>query len=110
MTKEVTRRPVSRIKEFKNVIEEFSLFPKPISITVAENKGDSQDLLMVNGFWKLPTGEFYPRNLFDKIQQATTFGRIQLGKQFSVLPSRTRAISILQPHNSPYFLVLIKNP
>ncbi len=79
-TVEVTRRPTSKLRSFKKVIEEFSLFPKPISIVVAENKAESQGLTMLNGYFKLPNGEFYPRNLFDKIQQILTHSEDPIGE------------------------------
>jgi hypothetical protein len=63
------RNPTSKLNYFRDMIEEYTLFPKPIRICVAENKPD--DLPIINGYYLLPNLEHYPKNLFDKIQEAT---------------------------------------
>jgi hypothetical protein len=68
----IKKRPQARLRKFKNVIESYTQFPKPVVIAVAENRGADYDLPMVNGYYKLPNGDFYPRNLFEKIQTVTS--------------------------------------
>jgi hypothetical protein len=68
------------IDSFKQVIEEYSLFPKPIVVVVAENRPEDENLPLVNGFYRLPSGDYYPRNLFEKIQLATTNGGDPIGE------------------------------
>ncbi|ODN01860.1 Reticulocyte-binding protein 2 a [Orchesella cincta] len=78
-TKATKRKPDVRLSQFKKVIEDYSLFPRPIIITVAENKAKDQELPMVNGFFKLPNNEFYPRNLYEKLELVTKNGGDMMG-------------------------------
>ncbi|CAL8123444.1 unnamed protein product [Orchesella dallaii] len=78
-TNAVKRKPDARLAQFKRVIENYSLFPRPTIITVAENKARDQDLSMVNGFFKLPNNEYYPRNLFEKLELVTRNGGDMMG-------------------------------
>ncbi|CAL8138956.1 unnamed protein product [Orchesella dallaii] len=75
-----TRRPTNRLNQFKRVIEDFSLFPKPILLAVAENKAKEEwQLPVLNGFYKLPNNEYYPRNLFEKLELVTKNGQDMVG-------------------------------
>lgn len=78
-TKINQRRPERRLSQFKNVINDFTQFPKPTLITVAENKAKDQELPMVNGYFKLPNNEYYPRNLFEKMELVTENGGDMIG-------------------------------
>ncbi len=78
--RDTVRRPNSRIAALKRVIQEHTLIPAPIIITMAENKPHATGLLSVNGFYALPNGQFYPRNLFDRIQLVTTAGGDPIGE------------------------------
>lgn len=79
-TKANKRRPETRLNQFKKVIQDFSLFPKPTLIAVAENKAKDQELPMVNGYFKLPNLEYYPRNLFEKMELVTENGGDTIGQ------------------------------
>ncbi|ODN01554.1 GTP-binding protein A [Orchesella cincta] len=68
-TKEITRDPSERIKSIRKVIHEFSTLPRPIHIVLAENKPEETHLPSKNGFFLLPNGEYYPKNLFDQMQR-----------------------------------------
>ncbi len=68
-TKDLTRDPSERIQSIRNVIQEFSTLPRPIHIVLAENKPEDSQLPSINGFYRLPNGEFYPKNLFDQMQR-----------------------------------------
>jgi hypothetical protein len=79
-TRETCRKPNKKLASFKRIIDEYSLFPKPITIVVAENKAAEEELPLVNGYYRLPNGEYYPRNLFEKIQQLTSSGGDPIGE------------------------------
>lgn len=68
-TKDLTRDPSERIQSIRNVIQEFSTLPRPIHIVLAENKPEESHLPSINGFYRLPNGEFYPKNLFNQMQR-----------------------------------------
>ncbi len=74
------RYPKTKLAAFKRIIEETSRFPKPITIVVAENKAEEQELPLVGGYYRLPNGEYYPKNLFEKIQQLTLRGGDPIGE------------------------------
>jgi hypothetical protein len=76
----VIRNPKKKLAALKKVIEEYSQFPRPIVIAAAENKASEQNLPMVNGYYKLPNGDYYPRNLFDRITQITSGGQDVIGE------------------------------
>jgi hypothetical protein len=71
-TKQVQRDPGPKIQRFKQVIAEFSTLPNPIVLVVAENKPEQSELPSLNGYWQLPNGEYYPKNLFNQIQRTLT--------------------------------------
>ncbi|ODM91066.1 GTP-binding protein A [Orchesella cincta] len=74
------RRPTARLNQFKQVIEDYSSFPKPILLAVAENKAKQEwQLPVLNGFYKMPNNEYYPRNLFDKLELVTKNGGDMVG-------------------------------
>ncbi|CAL8138952.1 unnamed protein product [Orchesella dallaii] len=75
------RRPTNRLNEFKRAIEEYSLFPKPIHLVVAENKPQENELPLLNGYYKLPNNEYYPRNLFEKLELVTKNGQDFIGME-----------------------------
>jgi hypothetical protein len=79
-TKTVTRNPKKKLAKLKKAIQDYSLFPRPIVIAVAENKAIDQNLPMVNGYYKLPNGEYYPQNLFNRITQITSGGQDVIGE------------------------------
>ncbi|CAL8138948.1 unnamed protein product [Orchesella dallaii] len=70
-SKRDTRWPTNTLKQFKEVIEDVSLFPNPINLVVAENDAEEYKLPLLNGYYKLPNNEYYPRNLFEKMDQVT---------------------------------------
>ncbi|CAL8138944.1 unnamed protein product [Orchesella dallaii] len=70
-SKRATRWPTNTLKQFKQVIDDVSLFPKPIHLVVAENKAKEHGLPLLNGYYELPNKEYYPRNLFEKLEHVT---------------------------------------
>ncbi|CAL8121544.1 unnamed protein product [Orchesella dallaii] len=74
------RRPTERINAFRKVIQEYTTFPRPTIITVAENKGTEESLPMINGYFRLANNEYYPRNLFDQLEFITKNGADPIGQ------------------------------
>jgi hypothetical protein len=79
-TKHFLRNPQARIQDFKKVIEDYCLFPKPISIVLAESKGKDQNLNMKNGNYLLPSGDLYPQNLIERMKIAMSNGGDLMGR------------------------------
>jgi hypothetical protein len=79
-TKAVTRNPKKKLAALKKVIKYNSQFPLPIVIAVAENRATDHTLPMVNGYYKLPNGDYYPKNLFDRITQITSGAQDVIGE------------------------------
>lgn len=61
------KNPDPRLAEFSRVISEYTLFPKPIVVTVAENMAAEHGLTMTHYNYLLPNGELFPKNIYDKI-------------------------------------------
>ncbi|CAL8136948.1 unnamed protein product [Orchesella dallaii] len=78
-TRQTKRNPWARLATFKKVIEEYTTFPRPTIITVAENKGRENNLKTVNGYYQLENKEFYPRNLFEQLETITKNGGDPIG-------------------------------
>lgn len=76
------RRPERRLGIFQEIIEEYTSYPKPIHLVIAENKRTviEYELPMLNGYYKLPNNESYPKNLFDKLDLITQKGRDMIGQ------------------------------
>ncbi|CAL8109645.1 unnamed protein product [Orchesella dallaii] len=107
-TKEITRDPSERIKSIRKTITEFSTLPRPIHIVLAENKPEETHLPSKNGFFLLPNGEYYPKNLFDQMQRNLIDNGDPVGEgiirtvfskkdNFEVVGKRTR---LLHPSNA----------
>lgn len=79
-TKTIQRDPTEKLEKIRKVIEEFSTIPKPINIVVAENKAAEAHLPSLNGYYQLPNGDFYPKNLFDQIQRTLITSGDPLGE------------------------------
>jgi hypothetical protein len=79
-TKTVKRNPKKKLAALKKVIEDYTQFPRPIVIAVAENNPIEQSLPMLNGYYKLPNGDYYPKNLFDRITQITSGAQDVIGE------------------------------
>ncbi|CAL8121548.1 unnamed protein product [Orchesella dallaii] len=65
------RRPTDRINTFRNAIQRCTTFPRPTIITVAENNWAEELLPGINGYFRLPNNEYYPRNLFEQLEFIT---------------------------------------
>ncbi|CAL8147682.1 unnamed protein product [Orchesella dallaii] len=72
--------PSPKLLRFKEVIEEFSFFPKPILTSVMEIDGKGNDLLKVNENYVLPNKEHFPSNLLNKFDAITMKGKDDLGR------------------------------
>jgi hypothetical protein len=70
-TDRVSRKPGPKLEIFKSVIRNFTTFPEPILLTVAENEAREEELEEVDGNFKLPNKELYPQNVIDKMLQIT---------------------------------------
>ncbi|CAL8122662.1 unnamed protein product [Orchesella dallaii] len=79
-SRQLRRNPAPKLKEFKDVIEHYSLFPKPILTTVIENKGKANNLQMVNGNYELPNMEYFPANILNRFDKITLGGKDKLGR------------------------------
>lgn len=77
--KDLERNPLPRLMKFKEAIELYSLFPKPILTAVIENKGADNELVMRNGNFELPNKELYPQNLWTKFNAITNGGHDKIG-------------------------------
>ncbi|CAL8147970.1 unnamed protein product [Orchesella dallaii] len=76
----VLRNPSGRLMKFKEVIEEYTLFPKPILTSVIENQGKENELLVASGNYELPNKEYFPLNLLDKFDTITMKGQDKMGR------------------------------
>lgn len=61
--------PTERINEFRTIIQQSTSLGAPIEIIVGDNKPDENTTQKENGFFKLPNGELYPKNIWDKLLQ-----------------------------------------
>lgn len=59
--------PNERIDEFRTIIQQSTSLGSPIEILVGDNKPDESTVQKENGFFKLPNGELYPKNIWDKL-------------------------------------------
>ncbi|ODM96910.1 Reticulocyte-binding protein 2 a, partial [Orchesella cincta] len=89
-SKAVLSNPSQKLMRFKDVIEEFSLFPKPILTAVIENQGKENELLMVNNNYILPNKELFPSNLLDKFDTITRKGKDEMGNAILSAAFRNR--------------------
>lgn len=69
--KELKNNPMPRYELIGRLLQDIG-FPQPISVIGAENEAEERDLEEMNGYFKLPSGEYYPYNIFKRIQQITT--------------------------------------
>ncbi len=67
--KPLRNNPLPRYELVARLVKDAG-FPEPISVIGAEN--EAEDLPEMNGYFKLPSGEYYPYNIFRRIQQITT--------------------------------------
>ena len=67
--KELRNNPLPRYELVARLVKDTG-FPEPISVIGAEN--EAEDLPEMNSYFKLPSGEYYPYNIFRRIQQITT--------------------------------------
>ncbi|ODM95783.1 Reticulocyte-binding protein 2 a, partial [Orchesella cincta] len=74
-SRQIRRNPEPRLLQFKEVIEDYGLFPKPIFTSVIENKGKDNYLQMINGNYELPNMEYFPANLLNKFDTITKGGQ-----------------------------------
>ncbi|CAL8147697.1 unnamed protein product [Orchesella dallaii] len=79
-SKTLLQNPSIKLMKFKEVIEEYTLFPKPILTSVIENKGTENELLMVNDNYILPNKEYFPSNLINKFDTITMKGNDKMGR------------------------------
>ncbi|CAL8147709.1 unnamed protein product [Orchesella dallaii] len=79
-SKTLLQNPSIKLMRFKEVIEKYTLFPKPILTSVIENKGKENELLMVNDNYVLPNNEHFPSNLIHKFDTITMNGSDAMGR------------------------------
>ncbi|CAL8147721.1 unnamed protein product [Orchesella dallaii] len=79
-SKTLLQNPSIKLMRFKEVIEKYTLFPKPILTSVIENKGKENELLTVNGNYILPNNEIFPSNLINKFDTITMNGNDVMGR------------------------------
>lgn len=60
--------PRPKIQLLECLVKTFTKIPTPIQVIMAENKPEEHNLPKANDFYKLPNGQYYPSNLFKKIQ------------------------------------------
>ncbi|CAL8147727.1 unnamed protein product [Orchesella dallaii] len=108
-SKTLLQNPSIKLMKFKEVIEEYSLFPKPILTSVIENKGKENELLMVNDNYILPNNEYFPSNLINKFDTITMKGNDTMGRAiiFSAFRKRREYPTI---HESRFDLVSSNHP
>ncbi|CAL8147691.1 unnamed protein product [Orchesella dallaii] len=79
-SKTLLQNPSIKLMRFKEVIEKYTLFPKPIFTSVIENKGKENELLMVHDNYVLPNNEYFPSNLIKKFDTITMNGSDAMGR------------------------------
>ncbi|CAL8147694.1 unnamed protein product [Orchesella dallaii] len=89
-SKTLLQNPSIKLMKFKEVIEEYSLFPKPILTSVIENKGKENELLMVNDNYILPNKEYFPSNLINNFDTITMKGNDKMGRAIISTAFRNR--------------------
>ncbi|CAL8139062.1 unnamed protein product [Orchesella dallaii] len=82
-TKWLQLNPTPRLNDFKLAIENHFQFPRPSILVVAENRGKDQELPMIDGYYRLPNKELYPKNLIDKMLLVAQNGQDLIG--YSIL-------------------------
>ncbi|CAL8139042.1 unnamed protein product [Orchesella dallaii] len=83
--------PTRKLNEYKRVIENHFQFPRPSILVVAENRGKDQELPMIDGYYRLPNKELYPKNLIDKMLLVAQNGQDLIG--YSVLQTAFKDVN-----------------
>jgi GTP-binding protein EngB required for normal cell division len=107
-TKELQVDPRPKIRLIESLVKTFTKLPTPIDVVLAENKPHLSNLPERRGFYKLPNGQYYPKNLFQEIQKIAVRSNDHVGetiiREAFKDPSKLkitlhREISLLDPKN-----------